>query len=296
MMHPDEVHIDVALVRRLLAAQFPQWSALPLERVQPMGTDNALYRLGDDMVVRLPRREQSVAPLEKELRWLPRLAQFLPLAVPLPLAAGEPGEGYPLRWAIYRWLAGETATDARIDDLAQAARDLALFVASLQRIDPAHGPTPGGHNVGRGQPLQRRDAATRAAIDALRSEIDADAVSEIWEEALHASEWSRSGVWLHGDLDARNLLVVDGKISAVLDFGTLGVGDPAAEVMVAWKVFDAQSRDIFRSSLDVDDATWTRARAWAVSQAVIALAYYTPDTNAVLVGEARRWLAEALGG
>jgi aminoglycoside phosphotransferase (APT) family kinase protein len=293
-MHADEVHTDVALVRRLLTAQFPEWAALPIERVTPAGTDNALFRVGERMVVRLPRREVDALRLEKERRWLPTVAPHLPLAIPVPLATGEPAVGYPFAWSIYRWLEGETATRERIADPAQAAVDLADFVLALQQVDPADGPPPGEHNAFRGVPLAQRDAATHAAIEALRDEIDSAAVNKAWEGARDAPEWQRPPVWIHGDLDARNVLLENGRVSAVVDFGCLGVGDPACDVMVAWKLLPIDSRDVFRTALAVDDATWARARGWALSQAVIALAYYTLETNPVLVREARHWLAEVL--
>jgi aminoglycoside phosphotransferase (APT) family kinase protein len=293
-MHADEVDIDAALVGRLVASQFPEWAELPLEPVRFFGTDNAIYRLGDQLAVRLPRRPQNVLQLEKERRWLPQLAARLPLAVPVPLAAGQPGEGYPFEWAVYRWLQGEPGTATPIADLAQAASDLAGFLAALQKIDPAGGPPPGEHNFLRGVPLAARDEDARAAIAALGDEVDTAAVTEVWEAALAAPEWARAPVWIHGDLDARNLLVDDGMISAVIDFGSLGIGDPACDVMVAWKILSAETRELFRMALAVDDATWARARGWAVSQAVIALTYYTLETNPVLVREARHWLAEVL--
>ncbi|TMK76560.1 MAG: aminoglycoside phosphotransferase family protein [Actinobacteria bacterium] len=293
-MHADEVDIDVSLVGRLLAAQFPQWAGLPIERVRPSGTDNAIYRLGDDMAVRLPRRERTSGTLEKERRWLPRLAPLLPLAVPVPLAEGMPAEDYPWKWSVYRWLEGENATVERITDLSQLATDLAQFVAALQRIDPTGGPSPGEHNFFRGAPLAGRDEATRAAIASLARAIDGGAVTAAWEAALRAPEWERPPVWVHGDLDLRNLLVERGRLRAVIDFGGLGVGDPACDVMVAWKVLSADTRDIFRAELSVDEASWARGRGWALSQALIALAYYTLETNPVLVREAQRWMAEVL--
>jgi aminoglycoside phosphotransferase (APT) family kinase protein len=293
-MHADEVAVDANLVRRLVASQFPQWTDLALEPVRFFGTDNAIYRLGDELAVRLPRRRKNVVQLEKERRWLPQLAAHLPLAIPVPLAAGRPGDGYPFEWAVYRWLQGEVATDAPLADLARTASDLAAFVAALQEVDPTGGPPPGEHNSFRGEALAARDEGARAAIAALAGQIDGAAATAVWEAALAAPEWKRAPVWIHGDLDARNVLVVNGGISAVIDFGTLGIGDPACDVMVAWKLLSAETRESFRSLLAVDDATWARARGWAVSQAVIALAYYTLETNPVLVREARRWLAEVL--
>ena len=293
-MHADEIEIDAALIGRLVASQFPEWADLPVEPVPSFGTDNAMYRLGNDMAVRLPRRQQNSGQLEKERRWLPRLAPLLPLAVPVPLATGKPAEDYPCEWSIYPWLAGETATAERIADFGQAATDLAGFIAALQRVDPSDGPPPSEHNSLRGVPLATRDESTRAAIAALGAAIDVKAVTAAWEAALSAPEWKRAPVWIHGDLDPRNLLVENGRLSAVIDFGCLGVGDPACDVMVAWKVFPAHTRNIFRTALSVDEATWARARGWALSQALIALPYYTLETNPVLVREARRWLVEVL--
>lgn len=291
-MHADEVEIDVSLVGRLLAAQFPRWAGLPIRPVLSRGTDNALYRVGDDMVARLPRRERTVGTLEKERRWLPRLAPLLPLAVPLPLANGMPAEGYPFTWSVYRWLRGEDATMQRVTDPKRLATDLAQFVAALQQIDSAGGPSPGEHNFFRGEPLAARDASTRAAIASLRGTIDVGNATAAWEAALRSPEWDRRPVWIHGDLDSRNLLLEQGRLSAVIDWGGLGVGDPACEVMVAWKVLSADTRDIFRAALSVDESTWARARGWALSQALGALSYYTLETNPVLVLEARRWLTE----
>ena len=293
-MHADEVDIDEALIGRLVAAQFPQWSGLPVEVVRPFGTDNANYRLGDGLVARLPRIERATSALDKEVRWLPVLAPLLPLAIPVPVAAGEPGEGYPFAWSVYTWLEGEPATPERIADPDQAATDLAQFMIALQRVDALGGPPPGRHNAFRGVPLVRRDESARASIAALSSTSDVGAVTAAWEAALAAPDWRDTSVWIHGDLDSRNLLAADGRLSGAIDWGCLGVGDPACDVMVAWKMFGADGRDRFRAELRVDDATWARARGWALSQAVNALSYYTLETNAVLVREAERWLAEAL--
>jgi aminoglycoside phosphotransferase (APT) family kinase protein len=287
-MHADEVDTDVALARRLVATQFPEWAGLAVEAVPFRGTDNALYRLGDDKVVRLPTTPRTVRTLEKERRWLPRLAPHLPLVIPEPLAEGAPGEGYPFTWSVYRWLPGKTVIEAPIADLRQAAVDLAGFIQALQRVDPTGGLGPGEHNFGRGEPLANRDEPMRAAIAALGAHDRTAA----WEEALSVPEWEGPPVWIHGDLDARNVLAENGRLSAVLDFGSVGVGDPACDTMVAWKLFDADSREVFRDELAVDGATWARARGWALSQALIALAYYTLETNPVLVRQAQMWLEE----
>jgi aminoglycoside phosphotransferase (APT) family kinase protein len=288
-MHADELVTDDALVRRLLAAQFPWWAELRIEALPVGGTDNAIYRLGEELSVRLPRRRKwTSGSLDDEFEWLPRLAPLLPLSVPTPVARGRPGEGYPHEWSVYDWLDGEDATSAPIDR-RRAAVDLAELLAALRRIDPAGGPPP----TGRGGPLGPRDEVMRAGIAALADSIDADAVTEAWEDALAAPVWDGPPVWIHGDLDARNLLVREGRITGLLDWSCLCAGDPACDVKVAWAVLDAETRPIFRELLQVDDATWARARGWALSQAIGALAYYQ-HTYPVIVQEARRWLAEAL--
>jgi len=284
----SEVKIDISLVNRLVAKQFPQWAKLPLEPVNSAGTDNAIYRLGDDMAVRLPRFSRVADDVEKEYQWLPRLAPFLPLAIPVPLGKGTPAEGYPWPWSIYRWIEGENATIEHITDLRQVAIAIGQFIAALQRIDPAGGPLSG-----RGVPLIIQDPDTRAAIITLRNVLDADAVTAAWEAALQAPVWDGPPVWLHGDLHSGNLLVKHGQLSAVIDFGLLGVGDPACDLMVGWTLLSAETRKIFRTALPVDDATWERGRGWALSWGLIALAYYL-NSNLVLAGIARHTIDQVL--
>jgi aminoglycoside phosphotransferase (APT) family kinase protein len=292
-MHVDEADTDASLVRRLLVAQFPQWADLLIESVPSAGTDNALYRLGDDMAVRLPRIERATRQVDKEHEWLPRLAPHLPLAVPVPLARGLPGEGYPWHWSITPWLAGEHVTIERLADPRQAATDLARFIAALQRIDPSGGPPPGEHNFGRGVPLAQRDSRTREAIRALDGMLDTAAVTAAWDVALQAPAWHGPLVWIHGDVSAGNLLAVQGRLSAVVDFGGLGVGDPACDLMIVWTLFSGESREAFRAVLAVDDATWARGRAWALSWALIFIPYYV-NTNPVGVSNAWRAIDEVL--
>ena len=288
-IHADELETDEALVRRLIATQFPDWAELPVRALPVGGTDNAIFRLGDALSVRLPRRRGSTyGAFDREFEWLPRLAPSLPFAAPRPIARGLPGEGYPLEWAVYDWLDGDDATVVHLD-LQVAAADLAALLDALRRTDASGGPGPGG----RGGPLRPRDEAVRAGIAALGDTIDADRVSAVWKQALAAAEWDRPPVWIHGDLDARNLLVRDARITGLLDWGCACVGDPACDVKVAWAVLDADTRPIFRELLGIDDATWTRGRGWALSQALIAIPYYL-HTYPAIVQQARRWLAESL--
>jgi aminoglycoside phosphotransferase (APT) family kinase protein len=279
-MHADELEIGEALVRDLLGAQFPEWADLPLRRIEPSGTVNAIFRLGDTLSVRLPRRGGPTEPGGKELDWLPRLAPLLPVDIPVPVAQGHPSAGYPWFWEVHTWVEGETVPVEEIDAL-QAAGDLAGLVAALQRVDPAGAPR------GRGIPLAERDED----IQYWFARFDGDPrVRHEWERAVAATPWDGPPVWHHGDLDVRNWLVRDGRISGVIDWGSMGVGDPACDVMVAWKLHSAAARDAFREALPTDDATWERARGWAVSQAVAALAYYTPENNPSLHHEAKTWL------
>jgi aminoglycoside phosphotransferase (APT) family kinase protein len=279
-MHADELEIDEALVRRLLAAQFPPWADLPLSRVEPSGTVNAIFRLGDELALRLPRRKGPTEAGGKELDWLPKLAPLLPLEIPVPITQGRPSTDYPWFWDVYTWVDGETAPVEEIDATA-AARDLAALVGALQQVDPKDAPR------GRGIPLAERDPEFRYWL----ARFDGDpSVAQEWERALAAPPWDGPPVWHHGDLDARNWLVRNGRICAVIDWGSMGIGDPACDVMVAWKLHSRDARDAFRDALPTDDATWERARGWAASQAVAALSYYTPENNATLYREAETWL------
>ncbi len=283
-MHDGELAIDEAVVRRLLVEQFPEWAALPLARVEPSGTVNAIFRLGVDMSVRLPRLDGPSRPGSKELTWLPKLAPLLPVEVPIPIAQGRPNGEYPWFWELHSWVEGEVVPVAELDPV-EVARDLADIVRALQQVDPAGAP------AGRGIPLAERDESFRHWL----ARFDGDPrVVDAWERALAVPPWDGPPVWHHGDLDARNWLVRDGRIGGVIDWGAMGVGDPACDVMVAWKLHSSRARDAFRDALTPDDATWERARGWVVSQAVAALAYYTPTNNPTLYHEAESWLELAL--
>ena len=292
-MHVDEVETDVGLVGRLVAGQFPEWADLPIVRVPSAGTDNALYRLGDDMVVRLPRIDWAVGQVDKDNEWLPKLAPHLPLEIPVPLAKGAPGEGYPWNWAIHRWLEGENAVSSHVADLRQTAIDLAGFIVALQRIDTKGGPVAEPSRYGRGVPLRFRDRSTREAIAGCEDMIDVGAVTAAWESALEVPDWQGEPIWFHGDLQGGNLLFREGKLSAVIDWGGLGMGDPAADLIVAWYFLSADTRGVFRATLGVDDATWARGRGLALSVALLVLPYYRV-TNPVLTELSRRAIAEVL--
>ena len=284
--------IDDILVRRLVATQIPQWKDFPVWPVVRGGHDHRTFHLGEQMLVRMPSAADYAVQVEKEHRWLPILAPLLPLQIPVPLVIGEPGDGYPWRWSIYRWLKGVAAPSAQIADLCEFASSLAKFLVALQNIDPAGGPLPGPHNFYRGGALTTYDAQIRQAIDILKSKIDVGVVTEVWEAAL-ATTWHDSPVWIHGDVSAGNLLVQEGKLSAVIDFGMLAVGDPACDLTIAWTLFEGESREVFRAMLSLDAGTWARGRSWALWKALIVAAGLT-DTSAVEAAQSWHIIDEVL--
>ncbi len=288
-----DLTVNESLVAGLLVDQFPEWCHLPLKRIKSAGTGNAIYRLGDQKAVRLPLVSWAADFIKKEVLWLPKLAPHLPLATPVPIAMGNPGRGYPSHWSVVNWLAGENAFLHGLSDTDQAATRLGEFVSTLQRLDTADGPLSGEQNVNRGVPLVVRDAMTREAITTLRGVFDIDELAAAWESALKIPQWSGPPAWLHGDLHSGNLLATDGQLTAVIDFGLMGVGDPACDVMVAWWLFSGRSRETFRSTIDVDDHTWDRGRGWALTVGVVAHAHYL-KTNAMLAELSFKAIEESL--
>ncbi|MFJ8166159.1 aminoglycoside phosphotransferase family protein [Streptomyces sp. NPDC096136] len=289
-MHEDEADTDEALVAALIRAQFPRWARLPVSRVVSAGTDNAMYRLGGDLVVRLPRIPGAAADVAKEHRWLPHLAPHLPLDVPEPLGRGVAGEGFPHPWSVYRWLDGEDLFDEPAADLHGTAVALGRFVAALRGVDAAGAPVSF-----RGGPVATRDEGVRAAIRDLGADgtHDADTATALWEETLRLPQWEGAPVWLHGDLLPGNLLARGGRLRAVIDFGGVGAGDPACDTMAAWTLLTAATRAPFREAAGADDATWARGRGWALCFGLTAEHYYR-GTNPVLAAVAHRTAAEVL--
>jgi len=258
------------LVSRLVAAQFPQWAGLPVRPVDADGWDNATFRLGEGMLVRLPSAAEYVPGVRKEQRWLPVLAGQLPLPIPELLAAGGPACGFPRPWSVYRWIDGTPVSGRTVPDLPQFAADLAGFLAALYRIDAAGGPPPGPHNFFRGGPLAVYDAETQQALGALQGHIDVVLAAEVWQAALQAT-WPGRPVWFHGDAQPGNLLARRGRLCAVIDFGTCGVGDPACDTTIAWTFLSGESSRVFKERLPVDAATWVRGRGWAIWKAMKVL-------------------------
>ncbi|MGW0927563.1 aminoglycoside phosphotransferase family protein [Streptomyces sp. NPDC002644] len=283
--------IDTALVRRLVDTRFPQWAGLPLTPVDPAGSDHVIHRLGEGLSVRLPRHAGAIGQAAKEARWLPRLAPRLPLAVPAPVAVCEPDLGHPWPWSVSRWLEGATATVAGLGDRPRAAVELAGFLTALQAVEV---PEDAADEL-TGRPLAERDRTTRAAIDQVRDTFDAVAMTELWEAALGAPAWDRPPVWFHGDLHTGNLLTRDGRLAAVIDFGELGVGDPARDLMIAFTLMSASSRAAFREALGADEATWTRGRGWALATGLNAYVTYAAVEPGV-AAQTTRQIEQALLG
>ncbi|MDK9498575.1 aminoglycoside phosphotransferase family protein [Streptomyces katrae] len=288
--------IDAALARRLVDTQFPQWADLPLTPLDPAGgSDHVIYRLGEDLSVRLPRHAGAITQAAKEAEWLPRLAPHLPLAVPVPVRVGRPAFGYPWPWAVSRWLDGEVATVEALADSTRDAVRLAEFLTSLHAFVPPVFPAPATRKDLITRPLTDRDRATRAAIAEVGGAFDTAAMTRLWNEALSAPAWHRPPVLVHGDFHTGNLLTVGGRLSAVIDFGELGIGDPACDLTIAFTLMSAASRAVFRAALGVDDATWTRGRGWALATCLNAYTAYA-DADPRVAAQTTRQITEALTG
>jgi aminoglycoside phosphotransferase (APT) family kinase protein len=293
-MHPGEVEFDETVVRRLVDTQFPQWASLSLERVGPSGTVNVLYRLGPELVLRLPRihgvGEWAEGAFERDVEWLPRLAEVLPVAVPRPVARGRPGDDYPSEWSVYAWLPGDHPDVQQLEDPEGLARQLAAVIKALRRFDPAGAPASK-----RAFSLEHYDEATRAALALLEAELDSAAALDAWERALTAPPWQASPVWVHADLMPANLLLDRRRLVAVLDWEAAGLADPAVDLQPAWNLLPAEGRSVLREELEVDDDTWERGRGWALWTGIVALPYYV-QTNPELAANARFRIEQILAG
>lgn len=283
-LHADQVDIDESVARRLIAAQLPRYASLPLHRVASGGTENAVFRLGSALAVRMPLTPGAVGGLLKEVRWLPVVAAHVSLDVPEVVATGSPDEGYPFPWAVLTWLPGQDALSGQFRSLPETASGLGRFVSELRSIGATDATdAPAG---GRGGPLVRRDEAFRSALSQCDGLLDVGRAAAVWDDALAAPPWDGPPVWLHADLIPGNLLVREGRLAGVLDFGTVSTGDPAYDVTAAWHILDAASRPAFLDSLGADEPTRRRARGLVLSGGVIALPYYR-HTNPAMITTAR---------
>lgn len=261
--------MDRELVHRLVEKQFPEWADLPITFVQSSGTVNLIYRLGEELCVKLPRTGNSLADLERELAWLPRLSSRLSLLTPVPVARGAPDEGYPFPWAVFQWLPGENLEPNDTGALPDTGRRLAAFVTELGALDDREAP-----RSSRDAALSADDPLVVAAFEVLEGVVDVSALRDIWERALGVPVWRGPHGWTHGDLIPPNLLARDGRLSAVIDFGLIGTGDPAVDLIPAWAVLRGKARTVFREATGADEFAWQRARGYALRQALRIVPYY----------------------
>jgi aminoglycoside phosphotransferase (APT) family kinase protein len=289
LLHENQVHVDERLVRRLVDSQFPDGRGMPLRRHPSTGTVNAIYRLGD-YSIRLPLLPSFAESLRKEAAWLPVLTPHLPLEAPEVVIVGEPDDSYPLVWSIHRWIDGEPWSTAQVDDELAAAQALAEYITALQGIDTNGGPPAGRGD--QGAPVRDRDRWVRRAIAATAGALDTSAATRVWDEVLDAPDWDLRPVWVHGDLLPPNVLVRGGRLQAIIDYGNVCVGDPAVDLAAAWSLFGPAGRRHLRATLEADEATWTRARGWAIT-AIIGVAYYA-SSNPAFASDCRRRVEQAL--
>lgn len=292
-MHENEHEVDEQLVRDLIQSQCPQWSELPLKSVASSGTDNALFRLGSEYIVRLPRIEwgegSANKSTNKEYEWLPKIARFLRTSISEPIFKGNANESYPWQWIVAKWNEGYNPEFEKENEYAELAKDLAIFLNDLHRIKLSNGPTSR-----RGVSLKEVDAETKKAIGELTEELDTQSVTLLWNLLSNTPAWNQNPVWVHGDFLPGNILIQNNRLSAVIDFTDVGMGDPACDLIVAWALLNAQSRKTFRENLEnIDDDTWQRGRGWALSIALIMLPYYK-NTNPTLGSLARRMIKSVL--
>ncbi len=285
-LHDDEIAIDGELVRKLVDSQLPEYAALPLGRLGASGSTNVLFRLGHDLLVRLPRQPDGSSSIDKEHRWLPEIGSCLPVATPDIVALGEPDFGFNERWSVVRWLEGElprvySPVEKPKADCSALAVDLADVIVALRGIDVSEAAiTDPRLRHYRGRSLAESDAQVRKSIRQCRAieglALDLDSALAVWRAALDLPGASETGAdrWYHGDLVAENLLLDSGRLTGVLDFGGLGVGDPTIDLHGAWELFDPPARNVFRARLGIGDAEWLRGRAWALAIALVAIPYY----------------------
>lgn len=280
MQASDTLNISLSLVTDLIVEQFPQWAHLPISPVALSGWDNRTFRLGSEMSIRLPSASCYAAKVPIEHKWLPILTPHLSFRIPKPIAMGKPSQAYPFNWSIYQWIDGESANMRDLDEvqLKPIALQLAQFLNELYAIDSTGGPIPGPHNFYRGTSPLVYDAETRAAITQLKDSIDIEAVTVVWEEAI-SSQWAKKPVWFHGDFSAGNILLKDNQLVGVIDFGGMGVGDPACDLVIAWTFLQKESRNLFKSHVQIDADTWARARGWALWKALITMYRYNDKKN-----------------
>lgn len=288
-MHKNELDINERLVKTLLKDQYPLWANLPLKKIQSSGTDNTLFRLGSEYVVRLPRIHWAADSINKEYEWVPKLAHVLQTPLSVPVFKGKSTSFYPYSWIVAKWNEGDNPDFEKDSEYEHLAKDLAHFLNELHSIQLANGPTSR-----RGVCLKEINKETEQAIKQLAGEIDSHLTASVWRDLANIPSWSKEPVWIHGDFLPGNILIKHNRLSAVIDFSDVGIGDPACDLIIAWSLFGSRSRRVFRENLEqVDNDTWERGQGWALSIALIMLAYYK-NTNPVLAALARRMIKQVL--
>lgn len=287
-MYDDKFSVDKKLVSNLLKQQCPNFAKLPIAKVKHYGTDNIIFRIGETYAIRFPKIDYADAQIEKEQIWLPKFKDHLPLTIPVPIKIGKPSEDFPYHWYVYQWIKGVDAYNEPLSDFNQLAKDLSQFIKALWKVNTSNAPLSR-----RGVSLKTQDTFVHEAIYNLKDKIDINTIARIWQSCLEVSDWNKSPVWLHADLLPSNLLLQNNKLHAVIDFGLMGIGDPACDLIPAWCLFDTNSRIIFKEYLGVDEDTWVRGKGWALSIALIIIPYYL-NTNPVLVSVARRIINEII--
>jgi aminoglycoside phosphotransferase (APT) family kinase protein len=260
--------INTALVKKLIKEQFPHWENENISPVEKSGWDNRTFHLGENLLVRLPSADHYISQVEKEQKWLPKLAEELALSIPKPVAQGVPSERFPRPWSVYEWIEGETLPQHNPENLNSIAYDLATFLNSLDLVNTKNAPLAGKHNFYRGCSLKFYENDVLKALSILGNQVDATVILELWEKAT-THEWTQAPVWVHGDMSIGNFLVRDGKLTAIIDFGSSAVGDPACDLVIAWTLFKGKSREIFKETRKADKHTWNRGRGWALWKALI---------------------------
>lgn len=266
------MEISLSLVRDLIKEQFPYWSNLHIEHVEVDGHDNRTFHLGEEMLLRLPSGAKYSSKVEIEQKWLPVLAKSLSFKIPTPIAMGKPSKDYPYNWSIYKWIDGESANIAKLDDedLKSIAQDLIKFLNELHKINTDEAPMPGTHNFYRGSHPFVYDEQTREMIEKLENLIDVNGVKSVWNRAMK-SKWSNSHVWIHGDFSPGNIIIKDKKLVGVIDFGGMAVGDPACDLTIAWTFLKNESRKIFKDNVGFDEDLCIRARGWAIWKSLFTI-------------------------
>ena len=271
--------MNISIAENLIKQQFSPIENLSVKPAQATGSDNFIFRVGNDLLIRLPRHASSESQLKKEIKWLPLLSEVLPVSIPQIYFKGSPAPEFPFQWGIFKWIDGSIYDPLLFENTDHIVNTMVHFIHALWKADPSNGPEYGEHNNFRGQPLAERDKQTTEAIKTLPHFYKQETLTSLWNTACTMNVWNKPYIWVHGDLHWGNILTKNDNLSGIIDFGSLGLGDPAVDVMCAWILFSPEKRRLFKQKINVDTPTWTRGMGWALSFAAIALPYYLPKKH-----------------